>query len=96
MKVKIGQVEISVDPNSGVQFQRVPFEVCDDAGGVLMSRIQSFPLSASSAEIRADLVRAANVYRQDVERYEGTKELQAGIENASVVAEEISGGELSV
>ena len=94
MKLIVGQVEQYQDHDSGTMLQRVPYQIVDDNGAQLMERHQSFPLEATQEEITAALQRALEVYREAVERHEGAKQLQAGLDNAAQVGAAITGLEI--
>jgi hypothetical protein len=94
MKLIVGKVEQYQDFDSGQSLQRVPYQIVDDAGVQLMERHQSFPLTATTDEIKIALESALAVYKDAVERHEGAKELQSGLDNASQVGEAITGLEI--
>jgi hypothetical protein len=95
MRLIVGKVEQYQDHDSGQTLQRVPYTIVDDEGVLLMERHQSFPLAATAEEITATLQSALAVYKDAVERHEGAKELQAGLDNASQVGEVITGLEIN-
>ncbi len=95
MRLIIIKAEQYHDHESDQPLQSVHYEIVDENGEQLMERVQSYPLSAGSEEIKADLARALEVYKDAVARHEGAKALQAGINNASQVGEEITGLEIN-
>jgi hypothetical protein len=68
----------------------VPFDIVNLEGTVVHSTRQSFPLTASVAEIRAVLEQFLAVYTDDHLRHESVKEHQAALDASAEAAQEIS------
>jgi hypothetical protein len=91
MKIQVGQAEQYQDIGAEQTYLNVPFQILDDDGTVLQDRNQSFPLNATEDEIKEFLARSLQVYQDNVARYEASKALQEGMDNATQVAQAISG-----
>lgn len=96
MKIQIQEVTQYQDIEAGETLQSVAWSISEEVEGeengmVLMTGIQSFPLSATAEDIKSFLVRRLEVYKQDVLSHQRAQELQDGLDNATKVAEEVGG-----
>lgn len=96
MKIQIEEVSQYQDIEAGETLQSVAWSISetvegDEGGVVLLTGIQSFPLSATAEDIKSFLVRRLEVYKQDLASHERSQELQENLDNATKVAEEVSG-----
>jgi hypothetical protein len=96
MKIQIQEVTQYQDIDAGVTLQSVAWSISEAVKGneseaVLLTGIQSFPLSATAEDIKSFLVRRLEVYKQDVASHERSQELQDNLDNATKVAEEVGG-----
>ena len=105
--LKAGKAEQYQDIEQDETRLRVPFQilapeldaegepVLDENGDpstiVMTERIESFPLTATVAQVKETLQRHLDVYTEDYERHEATKERQAALDQSQEVAEEITG-----
>lgn len=76
--------------SEGVTLLSVPFDIISEAGAVVHSMAQSFPLNTTAEEIKAALAEHLRIYTEDHVRYEAGKEQQAALEASAAVAKEIS------
>lgn len=90
MKLQTGTVSIEMDTTTGESYQSVPFTILADDDAVLQEKIQAMPLAATKDEIVAMLTQALAVYKENAARFVDTSVHQAALDNASVVAGEIS------
>lgn len=95
LKITAGDIIQYSDIDAGVVLQCVPWSITDDEDAILLDGKQSFPLEASSDEIRDFLTRRLAVYKDDVAISDGARDLQAGLDNAASVADEVSGTEIT-
>lgn len=86
--LKTGQATQYLD--GGTTLLRVPFDIINEAGAVVHSMAQSFPLNTTAEEIKAALAEHLRVYTEDHARFEAGKEQQAALEASAAVAQEIS------
>lgn len=91
MQITAGTVNTYTDHDSQAVLQAVPWSVTDETGAVVHEGVQAFPLTASVEEIKDFLQQTLDVYKQDAERYEATKELQENLDAANATASEVSG-----
>lgn len=90
MKLKVGIPEQQHDIANDEVILAVPYAITDDEGTTLTERIQAFPLSVTAEEVKTALTQALSVYKDAVERFEASKTLQEGLDNASKVTGEIT------
>lgn len=90
MKITLGKVEIQGDIEAQKSFQAVPWAITGDNDEVLSEGVQAFELAATADEITDFATRKIAVYKENLARHEEAKSLQADIDNAQVVAEQIS------
>lgn len=104
MKITTGTAAQDMDIAAGVPFLQVPWQItetqeatADQPAGevVLLEGVQAFPLSVSEQEIKDFLARKLQTYQENVALHEGAKELQAGINNATEVAAQVTNISLS-
>ncbi len=101
ISLKVGKIEQYPDFDSGQTLQRVPYEIIETSivdgepeEKVLMERHQSFPLTATKDDIIEVLTRSLTVYKENVARYEASKERQANLDHAAQIGEELTGLEI--
>jgi hypothetical protein len=85
-----GTVERYDDLDSGETRLRVPFDILDNAGKIVLSKNESFALDTVSSDIRATLERHLEVFTSEAIAAEADKERQAALAQSDIVAEEIS------
>jgi hypothetical protein len=88
--LKVGQAETYQDIEQRETRLRVPFSIVDEAGTVATERIESFPITATRAEVDETLKRHLEVYTADHERYEAGKAHQEALDQSQALAGEIS------
>lgn len=96
MKIEIKEVTQYRDIDADETLQSVAWSISEAEEGneseaVLLTGIQSFPLSATAEDIKSFLVRRLEVYKQDVLSHQKAQELQDNLDNATKVAEEVGG-----
>lgn len=91
MKITAGTIANYNDTESNTVLQSLPWSITDDEGALLLEGNQSFPLDASTDDLRAFLSKRLATYQSDVATYDSAQALQAGLDNAANVASEING-----
>lgn len=96
MKIEVQEVTQYQDIEAEATLQSVAWSISEavegeEDGTVLLTGIQSFPLTATAEDIKSFLVRRLEVYKQDVASHERSQELQDSLDNATKVAEEVDG-----
>lgn len=89
MQITTGAITQEQDIAAGAPFLNVPWAITKD-DVTLVEGVQAFPLAASSADIADFLSRKLTTYQENLALHLGAQELQAGLDNAAVVAEESS------
>lgn len=95
MKITTGIVTQERDIAADADFMNVPWQIVEaiensDDVHVLIEGAQAFPLSATQDEITDFLRKKLETYQENVAIYEGAKELQADMDNATEVSSQIS------
>jgi hypothetical protein len=88
--LKVGQAENYQDIEANETRLRVPFTIVDETGAMVTERIDSFPITATQAEVEETLKRHLDVYTADHERYEASKAHQEALDQSQTLAEKIS------
>lgn len=96
MKIEIKEVTQYRDIDADETLQSVQWSISEaqegeENGMVLLTGIQSFPLTATAEEIKDFLTRRLEVYKQDVLSHERAQGLQDDLDHATKVAEEVGG-----
>ena len=89
-KLKVGQARHYDDIEQKETRIVVPFEIVDESGAVVYEQKQSFPLTATEAQIREALQLALATYTEDHQRHEANKERQASLDAAQEVITSVS------
>lgn len=91
MKLRIKEARQEPQPDSETPILAVHYEIQDEDGNLLKESVQAFPLETTADEVREFAARSLAVYKENVERHEEAKKLQASLDNASEVAEALTG-----
>ena len=90
LKARIGEVQNYRDAEAHEERMRVPVILTNEAGETVYEHVQSFPLTATAEEIKAHAARVRDVYVEDHERHEASKEHQAHLDAAAETAAALS------
>ena len=89
--LKVGTAEQYQDIEQNETRLRVPFKVFDENDVLVEERNESFPITASLAEVQEVLARQLTVIEEDHKRFEANKEREAALAQSQEVAASISG-----
>jgi hypothetical protein len=91
MRITSGTAFIERDIAAEADVLAVPWQIHNDDETLAVEGVQAFPLTASEDEVRGFLSRKLKTYKENLALHEGSKELQAALDNGSAVAEKITG-----
>jgi hypothetical protein len=89
--LKVGKAETYQDIEQSETRLRVPFKVFDENDVLVEERNESFPITATLAEVQEVLKRQLEVIEEDHKRFAANKDREAALAQSQEVADSISG-----